>query len=249
MIVQVELADYHEGGGVNADLEALLALQKEDVAIVALEERAEALANRERALDQERAALVDAIARAREAIAAERERHTQLDGKVQQHRALQQRNLAALESVWKAKEATAAMVQVEMARKVLLQEESDLQAMTAQIQRLEQAATLHEAELAEAEERQRGAREQIAAERSQLDAELAAVQETRSERAARVSRPILSKYERIRRRDRTGALYALRGAACGRCNTAIPLQRRNLIAAGRSIEVCEACGVLLYATE
>ena len=44
-----------------------------------------------------------------------------------------------------------------------------------------------------------------------------------------------------------GALYALRGAACGRCNTAIPLQRRNVMAAGRSVEVCEGCGVLLYA--
>jgi predicted nucleic acid-binding Zn-ribbon protein len=59
---------------------------------------------------------------------------------------------------------------------------------------------------------------------------------------------MLAKYERIRQRDHAHALYPLRGAACGRCNTAIPLQRRNVIAAGRSIEACEGCGVLLYAT-
>jgi predicted nucleic acid-binding Zn-ribbon protein len=61
-----------------------------------------------------------------------------------------------------------------------------------------------------------------------------------------VPRGILSKYERIRGREKSFALYQLRGAACGRCNTAIPLQRRNVMAAGRTIEVCEGCGVLLY---
>ncbi len=234
---------------MNADLEALLALQSEDIAMLELEKRAEALGERERVLDRERQALVDALARAREAIAIEEERHRLLDEKVQEHRTLQQRNLAALETVWKAKEATAAMAQVEMARKVLLQEESDLQSLGAQLQRLHQAVTLHETELAEAEERQREARAEIASERAQLDAEITAAQEKRTQQATHVSRSILSMYERVRRRDRTGALYPLRGAACGRCNTAIPLQRRNMIAAGRSIEVCEACGVLLYATE
>jgi predicted nucleic acid-binding Zn-ribbon protein len=63
-----------------------------------------------------------------------------------------------------------------------------------------------------------------------------------------VPRSILSKYERIRGREKSFALYQLRGAACGRCNTAIPLQRRNVMAAGRTIEVCEGCGVLLYTT-
>jgi predicted nucleic acid-binding Zn-ribbon protein len=80
---------------------------------------------------------------------------------------------------------------------------------------------------------------------------VAALREARGRRegsAARVSRGILSKYERIRGRAHEPSLYPLRGAACGRCNTAIPLQRRNAIAAGRSIEVCEGCGVLLYAT-
>jgi predicted nucleic acid-binding Zn-ribbon protein len=48
-------------------------------------------------------------------------------------------------------------------------------------------------------------------------------------------------------RNTSNVLYPLRGQACGRCDTAIPMQRRNAIAAGRAIDVCEACGVLLYA--
>ena len=45
------------------------------------------------------------------------------------------------------------------------------------------------------------------------------------------------------------ALFALRGPSCGHCDTAIPLQRRNIMAGTGQIEVCEACGVLLYAGE
>jgi predicted nucleic acid-binding Zn-ribbon protein len=73
--------------------------------------------------------------------------------------------------------------------------------------------------------------------------------EARKERDAKaggVPRPMLGKYDRIRGK-RTQALYALRGGSCGNCDTAIPLQRRNLMSGTGQIEVCEACGVLLYA--
>jgi predicted nucleic acid-binding Zn-ribbon protein len=57
---------------------------------------------------------------------------------------------------------------------------------------------------------------------------------------------MLGKYDRIRGK-RQRALYALRGGSCGNCDTAVPLQRRNMMAGSGQIEVCEACGVLLYA--
>jgi predicted nucleic acid-binding Zn-ribbon protein len=56
---------------------------------------------------------------------------------------------------------------------------------------------------------------------------------------------MLGKYDRIRGK-RTQALYPLRGGSCGNCDTSIPLQRRNMMAGSGDIEVCEACGVLLY---
>ncbi|HJU65831.1 MAG TPA: hypothetical protein VJ596_09150, partial [Gemmatimonadaceae bacterium] len=122
-----------------------------------------------------------------------------------------------------------------------------LHGLVGRIQDLRQALELQELELSELEERQRSSREQLAVERQSVEDELEQARAVRRERAARVSRGVLQKYERIRERDRSAALYPLRGQACGRCNTAIPLQRRNVIAAGRSIEVCEGCGVLLYA--
>ena len=73
--------------------------------------------------------------------------------------------------------------------------------------------------------------------------------EAREAQAARVPAGLRSRYERIRRGRAPLALYPLHGDACGHCFTAVPTQRRSLIARGASMEGCEACGVLLYAAE
>jgi len=100
--------------------------------------------------------------------------------------------------------------------------------------------------LAAVEEEQQTARPEIEAKRSALQAQLDEARRDRDGRAGSVSRPMLGKYDRIRGK-RTQALYALRGGSCGNCDTAVPLQRRNIMAGSGQIEVCEACGVLLYA--
>jgi len=232
---------------VHPDLVALLALQDEDTAVAVLEARRRELDARETALDQERVNAESAIARARLAAEAEDKKRRELGIKVQEHRALHDRHLAALDAVRKDREATAAMAQIEITRRVLAQEESEMQTLATRIVDLNQAAELEQLSLAELAERQGTQRAEIAVARGAVDAELGTARAQRNETASRVGRPLLQKYERIRGRENSSALYALRGSACGRCNTAIPLQRRNVMAAGRSVEVCEGCGVLLYA--
>lgn len=232
---------------MHPDLVALLALQDEDTAVAVLEARRRELDARETALDQERVSAESAIARARLAAEAEDKKRRELGIKVQEHRALHDRHLAALDAVRKDREATAAMAQIEITRRVLAQEESEMQTLATRIVDLNQAAELEQLSLAELAERQGTQRAEIAVARSAVDAELGTARAQRNETASRVGRPLLQKYERIRGRENSNALYALRGSACGRCNTAIPLQRRNVMAAGRSVEVCEGCGVLLYA--
>src|SRR5690606_25697496 len=129
--------------------------------------------------------------------------------------------------------------QVDIVRRVLVQEESDLQSLDGRIADLKRAEEATLAELGDVDERQSAERADIARLRTELEGELEAARSKRAESATRVPRTILSKYERIRGREKSFALYQLRGAACGRCNTAIPLQRRNVMAAGRTIEVCE----------
>ncbi len=232
---------------MNSDLEALLVLQQEDEVVGGLKSRVRTLEAREQSLVRERDAVAQLLERARAAVEAEEKRRRELEGKVQQHKQLQDHHLAQLDQVRKPKEATAAMLQIEMTRKVLAQEESDLHSMTTRLGELRHAVHEHEMNLELLGETQQAARDEIAAERALLEGELGEAQSKRDDTARRVSKQVLSKYERIRGRDQGGALYPLRGMACGRCNTAIPLQRRNVIAAGRAIDVCEGCGVLLYA--
>jgi predicted nucleic acid-binding Zn-ribbon protein len=231
---------------VNPDLTALLALQEEDSAMGAIDERLRELDRRAEALDAERAAINSSVERARASTESEEKRRRELALKIDEHRSMQERNISTLDAVRKQRETQAAMTQVDMVRRVLAQEESDLQALNGRIADLKRAEEAIAAELAEVDERQGAERQEIAGARSELEAELAAARAKRSDSAARVPRNILTKYERIRGREKSFALYQLRGAACGRCNTAIPLQRRNVMAAGRTIEVCEGCGVLLY---
>ncbi len=230
------------------DLVALLALQQDDSGVTRLKERLRDVDAQLAELDRSRAAAVDTLERARVALEAEEVRHRDLTNKVQDHKTLQEHHVSALDAVRKAREATAAMAQIEMTRKVLAQEESDLHGLGSRIMDLRQTVGLQELEIAELEQRQGEARATIAGERTGIEEELTVAVATRTATATGVPRGLLSKYERLRERGQSDPLYALRGQACGRCNTAIPLQRRNGIAGGKAIEVCEGCGVLLYAT-
>lgn len=232
---------------MNKDLEALLAVQSQDIDMRALDARAAELAARERVLDEERAAEVAATERSRQALERDSARHGGLQEKVATHRELQQRNMAQLDQVRRMREATAAQAQVEMARQMLEEEERELDHLNGRLRDLRASVAAHEDAVAELDQRQVEAREQIAAERAALTAEYEAARTRRDERAAGVPRSLLSRYERIRDRRHGEAIFALRGTACSSCDTAIPLQRRHQIAEGGHIEVCEGCGVLLYA--
>ncbi len=228
------------------DLAALLTLQEDDSAMAAIDERMGELDRRAEALDGERSAITATLERTLGSAEAAEKQRRELAQKIEEHRAMQERNLSVLDAVRKQREAQAAMTQVEMVRRVLAQEESDLQSLIGRIADLRRAEEATVAELAEVDDRQKTERADIEEKRQELDKELEAARARRTASASRVPRNILGKYERIRGREKSYALYQLRGAACGRCNTAIPLQRRNVMAAGRSIEVCEGCGVLLY---
>jgi predicted nucleic acid-binding Zn-ribbon protein len=158
---------------------------------------------------------------------------------------MQEKNLAQLDAVKRLKEATAAMAQVESARRIIAEDESELQALSRRLSELRSTVQSSEAGLAEIESEQAAAREEIDKERAEIDASLGEARAQREGKTSGVSRALLGKYDRIRTR-RTQALYPLRGESCGNCDTAIPMQRRNHLAVNGPIDVCEACGVLLY---
>lgn len=230
---------------MQSEVEALLALQEDDARIRELEQRLHALDPRMAALDKKRENAKTAVDRSRAAVEAEERRQRELQGMIAQHKQMQEKNLAQLDAVKRLKEATAAMAQVESARRIIADDESELQALNRRIGELRTTVVTNEANLASVEEEQAAAREEIVKERAEIDASLAEARTTRNGKTGAVPRPLLGKYDRIRTR-RTQALYPLRGESCGNCDTAIPMQRRNQMAVNGPIDVCEACGVLLY---
>jgi predicted nucleic acid-binding Zn-ribbon protein len=159
---------------------------------------------------------------------------------------MQERNLHQLEDVKRMREATAATAQVESTRRLMAEDEGELAILGRRIADMNATIAASKQALAAVEEEQQAARPEIESKRSALLSELDDARKDRNGKAVSVSRPMLGKYDRIRGK-RTQALYALRGGSCGNCDTAVPLQRRNIMAGSGQIEVCEACGVLLYA--
>lgn len=233
---------------MHQDLEALLALQADDEVIDALDGKLRALGPRMADLERRRKALADHLAAAEATTAADERKHRELEGRLSDHKQRQERNLQHLDSVKRMREATAAMAQVEQARKILIEEESELHSLARRIADGHKSIAAHRDALAAQDLEQAEERSVIARERADIEGAIAEARAKRTQAAARVPRGILAKYDRIRGRKGEQAIYPLRGPSCGHCDTAIPLQRRNQMIGTGQIEVCEACGVLLYAT-
>lgn len=234
---------------MHQDLEALLALQAEDAVVNGLEHRLADLGPRLQDLDRQRQFAEDALRRAETTADADERKRRELDARLADHKQKQERNLANLEVVRRLREATAAMAQVEQARKILIEEETELQTLT---RRITDHHTLIEAQrqaIVDLDESTSAERAAIAADRAAIEKELVAAREVRETAAARVPHSTLHKYDRIRHRKGTSAVFPLIGPSCGNCDTAIPLQRRNAMAGTGNVELCEVCGVLLYAAE
>lgn len=230
------------------DVEVLLALQADDTEIFELERRLRALEPRMSELNRKREAAVTALNRAKGAVEAEEKRQRELLIKVATHKQMQERNLAQFDAVKRLKEATAAMAQVESARRIIAEDESELQSISRRLVELRTAVEGLESAVLAVEAEQATAREEIDLEQTEILGSLETARKARIEKTSGVPRPLLGKYDRIRTR-RPKALYALRGDSCGACDTAIPMQRRNLMAVNGALDVCEACGVLLYCSE
>jgi len=228
------------------EVEALLALQEDDLKIREVEAQIRALDPQLVEFDRRRDQALAVLARAEIAVAAEEKKRGELQARLAQHKQMQERNLHQLDDVKRMREATAATAQVESTRRLMAEDESEIAILGRRITEMNAAVASSRQALATIEEEQKAARPEIEAKRASLQSELNDARQDRDGRAGSVSRPMLGKYDRIRGK-RTQALYPLRGGSCGNCDTSIPLQRRNIMSGTGDIEVCEACGVLLYA--
>ena len=234
---------------MHPDVQSLLAVQRDDLEVYALESQLAALAPRLAALESERARAAQELERARKAIEADETRHREAMLKVDTHRQLVERSQRQYESVTSPREANAAMTQLEQTKRMADDSERDASQILGRIGEMRHHVAELETALADVEHRQADTRAALDTERSEIEAEIAEARAKRDETARAVPKPMLAKYDKVRSRRRAETLFPLRGPSCSACDTAIPTQRRAVMAASGTIEMCEGCGALLYAGE
>jgi predicted nucleic acid-binding Zn-ribbon protein len=234
---------------VHPDVTALVALEGEDSAVESLEARLRALEPRLQELERSREVAATALERAKHALTSEEDKLREARTRATQHRTLQERNQRQLDGITNIREANAASAQLESARRMASDAESEAARISARVE--EARSRVHQAELAiaEIEGAQETERSTIAGERRSIEEELRHARMKREGSAKRVSGSLLAKYDKVRRRRRGQSVFPLRAGACASCDTTLPLQRRHEMARTGAIELCEACGVLLYAAE
>lgn len=234
---------------VHRDVAALLDLQSDDSEVYAVERELAQLTPRIAALEAERAREEQALARAREAVEREEQRHEELRARIAEHREVQNRNQAHLDSIANMKQATAAMAQMEHSRRMIAEAERDVDIMGRRIAEQRKAVSEREQALADLVARNAETRATLEAQRAELDGKIREATARRDTKAKHVPRSLLGRYDRIRARKQEQTVVPLRGPSCSNCDTMLPLQRRSAMVGSGAVEVCEGCGVLLYAPE
>lgn len=234
---------------MHPDVQALLAVQADDERIMRIEDRISALAPRLEKLARERDSEERALGQARQALEGEERRRSDLETRLHQHRQLQERSQTQLNAITSPREAAAAMAQAEQTRRMVYDSERDMDSSNRRVAELTHAVEEREAAVRGVEERQAEARTTLDAERATLEEELRALRADRVQKAQAAPRGELTKYDRILAKRRAQVLHPLRAGSCSNCDTVIPVQRRSAMAGSGALELCEGCGVLLYASE
>jgi len=234
---------------VHPDVTALLAVQDDDLKIHELETRLAELRPRLDAMARERDKALAGLQEARHIAASEERRRHEVAARVAQHRALQEKNQSVLNNVTTMRDATAATAQLETAKRMIDEDERELAQIGQRTADANRLVDERQRVASELETAQLKAHESLAADQSDIEAKLTDARKDRETKAAHVPRSLLSRYDRIRSRRRVHAVFPLRNNSCGQCDTMLPLQRRSQMLNTGATEVCEGCGVMLYASE
>ena len=198
---------------------------------------------------RERDKALAGLQEARHIAASEERRRHEVAARVAQHRALQEKNQSVLNNVTTMRDATAATAQLETAKRMIDEDERELSQIGQRAADANRLVDERQRVASELETAQVKARDSLAADQSDIEAKLTDARKDREAKAAHVPRSLLSRYDRIRSRRRVHAVFPLRNNSCGQCDTMLPLQRRSQMLNTGATEVCEGCGVMLYASE
>lgn len=235
---------------MHPDVAALLAVQEDDVTIHDLETRLAELRPRLDQMAKERDKALAALQQAKQMAEGEERRRADVASRVAQHKALHDKNSATLNNITSMREATAATAQLETTKRMIDEDERELAAIGQRLQEVNRTAADREQHVAQLEQAQSEARASLSDDQAKIESELGTIRGIRDRKTKAVPRSLISTYERIRSRKRVHAVFPLvRGQSCGNCDTMLPMQRRSGMAGSGKTEICEGCGVMLYAVD
>lgn len=232
---------------MHQDVVILLEVQQDDVVIFGLEDQLAALAPRAAALEADSQRAAAALAEASASLEAEQKRQRDVQFRIDQHRELVKRHEEVMNNVASPREATAAMAQTEQAKRMLSDDEREMASIHSRIEELKTFVAQRGEEAEATHAAQADARTTLTAERTTVTDQLKKARASRNAKANKLPRSLMVPYDRIQRRQRSTALFALRAQSCSNCDTMIPMQRRNVMVGTGAPQVCEGCGVLMYA--
>lgn len=138
--------------------------------------------------------------------------------------------------------------EADVARSNLRGAEEDALDTLQEVERLREELEGLEADLDELRGDYGRRREAMDTRTSELQDQLAIRRDQRHNREIRLDARVLQMYEKVRKGRSDSALAPLTGdGVCGHCFTSVPIQKQADIRAGRSLAVCEGCGIILYA--
>lgn len=231
---------------MHPDLAMLLGLQEKDLGLKEVEERLVARHEEVAALDRAVATGEETHAAAQRAAADAVTRRSEAEVKIEAYRAQQERRKQRLEITRPGKVAASIMAELELARSVLTQEESEWVRMDETVRGLDEQVAQAAAELEELRKTQDPERVELLAREESLLAERKSATRSREASAKKLDKPLRIKYDRLYQSRSVAVVVAMNGPACGACFTTIPLHRRTQIKNGSVLGGCEVCGVILY---
>jgi predicted nucleic acid-binding Zn-ribbon protein len=231
---------------MHPDVVKLLDLQAKDLDLLEIDTRLADVAEEEAELDRAVEGAEHTVSAAAQAVADAIQRRAELEAKIETYRVQQERRRQAIEITHPGKRAATLMAELDLARSVLAQEESEWVRLADRVTALEEQVTEAEAALEAVREQQAPERAQLKDREADIHRDRDVALKARAESAAHVDKRLLTRYDRLRQNRSPQVVVPMNGSACGSCFTAVPLHRRSLIKGGAVVEGCEVCGVILY---
>lgn len=235
---------------MHPDLPKLLDVQGKDRHLSEVSARREELAAERAALDAALETARQQIAQAERGAADAATRRDAREAKLEAQRSLQEKRRARLEQERNPRVAAQLMADVEMARSILAQEESEWMRVAEEATQREQAVVLATERLEALTAEQAEARESLVGREAEAEAAYVAAKTERDAAAADLPKALRTKYDRLHGSRHSEVLVPAVNATCTACYTSIPSSRiGQLQADSLLLDGCEMCGAILYLEE